>query len=62
MERVQELKKAIERGVVTSVVENFMEAEAPLVDLDILADHERGKVLNIVDLYYVFEFPAVWLS
>ncbi|PZC72485.1 hypothetical protein B5X24_HaOG211109 [Helicoverpa armigera] len=43
MERVRELKKAIERGVVTRVVEDFMEAEAPLADLDLLADYEKDE-------------------
>lgn len=42
MERIRELKKAIERMAVTRVVEDFMDAEEPLADLDILADAERG--------------------
>ncbi|CAB3232888.1 unnamed protein product [Arctia plantaginis] len=43
MERIRELKKAIERMAVTRVVEDFMDAEQPLADLDILADAERDE-------------------
>ncbi|KAJ8705175.1 hypothetical protein PYW07_011002 [Mythimna separata] len=43
MEHVRELKKGIERGVVTRVVHDFMEAEAPLADLDLVADYEPDE-------------------
>ncbi|XP_026733970.1 talin-1-like [Trichoplusia ni] len=43
LERIRDVKKAIERGVVTRVVEDFMEAEAPLQDLHLLAEHEPDE-------------------
>lgn len=43
MDRLKELRKSIHRGVVTRVVEDFIEAEAPLADLDFLAEIEQGK-------------------
>ncbi|KAJ8707318.1 hypothetical protein PYW08_010570 [Mythimna loreyi] len=43
MEHVRELKKGIERGVVTRVVHDFMDAEAPLADLDLVADYEKDE-------------------
>ncbi|CAH2987130.1 unnamed protein product [Chilo suppressalis] len=42
-ERLKALKKAIERGVVARVVEDFLEGEEPLADLDILADAEKDE-------------------
>ncbi|XP_037294637.1 talin-1 isoform X5 [Manduca sexta] len=41
MERLKELKKVIERDLVTRVVEELIEEEAPLEDLEILADTEK---------------------
>ncbi|KAL0810217.1 hypothetical protein ABMA28_010999 [Loxostege sticticalis] len=43
MERLKELRKNIERGVVTRVVEDFLEGEEPLADLDVLADIEKDE-------------------
>ncbi|XP_075987203.1 vinculin-like [Anticarsia gemmatalis] len=43
MERIRELRKAIERAAVVRVVEDFMDAEEPLQDLDILADAADEK-------------------
>ncbi|XP_037876906.1 talin-1 isoform X2 [Bombyx mori] len=41
--RLKDLKKMIERGVVTRVVEDFMDQEEPLADLDILVDSEKDE-------------------
>ncbi|XP_028179404.1 vinculin-like isoform X3 [Ostrinia furnacalis] len=43
MERLKELKKSIERGVVTRIVEDFLEGHEPLADLDILAEIEKDE-------------------
>jgi hypothetical protein len=50
MERLKALRKAIERSVVTRVVEDFLEGEEPLADLDILADAEQGEHYNCLKL------------
>ncbi|XP_060807552.1 talin-1 isoform X2 [Amyelois transitella] len=43
VERLKSLKKAIERGVVTMVVDDFIDGEEPLQDLDILVDSEKDE-------------------
>lgn len=42
LDRVKELKKAVQRGVVTRVVEDFMEADEPARALDAALDAEQG--------------------
>lgn len=43
LDRVKELKKGVERGVVTRVVEEFIHGDEPLADLEIIADAEKDE-------------------
>ncbi|KAJ0171017.1 hypothetical protein K1T71_013216 [Dendrolimus kikuchii] len=43
LDRVKELKKGVERGVVTRVVEDFIEGDDPLANLDIIVDAEKDE-------------------
>ncbi|XP_050555271.1 uncharacterized protein LOC118280712 isoform X12 [Spodoptera frugiperda] len=43
LERVRELKKGVSRGVVSKLVQDFMQAEEPLADLDLIAEYEQDE-------------------
>ncbi|KAH9637815.1 hypothetical protein HF086_017593 [Spodoptera exigua] len=43
LERVRELKKGVSRGVVSKLVQDFMQAEEPLADLDLIVDYEKDE-------------------
>ncbi|XP_063370070.1 talin-1-like [Cydia amplana] len=43
MDRLKDLAKAVDRSIVTMVVEDLIEDEEPLADMDILVDAERDE-------------------
>lgn len=56
-ERIKELKKCIQRGLVTRVVEDLIDVDNPMEDLEILADAERG--MDLLSNCFIQLYPSI---